>query len=88
MLHARHDYSRIQDPENRIGETEPVFLLRANDRCAPVAVLAWANFLEVLGGDQVVVDHVRNWAKLMSEWRIAHDNGKIPDVPHDQLRLD
>lgn len=100
MLHARLDYQdRIIDmaekfPDlfadcaNCIQQEEPVFLLRANDRCAPAAVLAWANFLETLGGDQVVVDHVRNWAKFMSDWRIDHDNGKVPDAPHDQLRLD
>lgn len=29
MIHARPDYNRIQDPENKIPEDEPVFLLRA-----------------------------------------------------------
>lgn len=27
MLHARKDYMRIQDPENKIPQDEPVFLL-------------------------------------------------------------
>lgn len=31
MKHAREDYNRIQDPEGRIGEDEPVFLFRAQD---------------------------------------------------------
>ena len=32
MLHARKDYNkRVQDSENKIGEEEPVFLLRAKD---------------------------------------------------------
>lgn len=26
MLHARDDYNRIQDPENKIPENEPVFI--------------------------------------------------------------
>ena len=33
MLHARQDYMPIQDPRGLIGEDEPVFLLRAKDRC-------------------------------------------------------
>src|SRR5258708_4200756 len=31
MIHAREDYMPIQDPRNKIGEDEPVFLLRAQD---------------------------------------------------------
>lgn len=32
MLHARKDYNRrVQDSENKIGEEEPVFLLRGQD---------------------------------------------------------
>ena len=32
MLHAREDYQRIQDPDDKIGEDEPVMLFRAQDR--------------------------------------------------------
>lgn len=32
MKHARADYDRIQDPKNKIGKDEPVFLFRAQDR--------------------------------------------------------
>lgn len=28
MIHARDDYNRIQDPENKIGKDEPVLLIR------------------------------------------------------------
>jgi hypothetical protein len=28
---------------NRAGENEPVFVLRANDKCAPHVIRAWAN---------------------------------------------
>ncbi len=31
MKHLRTDYDRIQDPFGKIGEDEPVFLLRAQD---------------------------------------------------------
>jgi len=32
MIHARADYNRIQDPENKIPENEPVMLFRAQDK--------------------------------------------------------
>ncbi len=43
MIHARDDYNRIQDPENKIAEDEPVFLLRAKDITAPSIVRQWAS---------------------------------------------
>lgn len=42
MIHARKDYQHIQDPTGKIGEDEPVFLLRAKDRTAPHLVRMWA----------------------------------------------
>jgi len=32
MIHAREDYNRFQDPENKIPKDEPVMLFRAQDR--------------------------------------------------------
>jgi len=32
MKHAREDYNRFQDPENKIPKDEPVMLFRAQDR--------------------------------------------------------
>lgn len=32
MRHARADYQHIQDPKNKIGQEEPVFLFRAQDK--------------------------------------------------------
>lgn len=32
MWHFREDYNRIQDPESKIAEDEPVVLFRAKDR--------------------------------------------------------
>lgn len=42
MIHARTDYDRIQNPENKIERDEPVFLLRAKDKFAPSTVRFWA----------------------------------------------
>lgn len=41
MRHARPDYDRIQDPENKIPEDEPVFLLRACDATAAQTLEYW-----------------------------------------------
>ena len=51
MIHAREDYNRIQDPAGKIGENEPVFLIRAQDASAPAAVEAWAKLNDAHGGD-------------------------------------
>lgn len=41
MIHARNDYQRIQDLENKIPADEPVFLLRAQDQTAAETVRFW-----------------------------------------------
>lgn len=41
MIHARNDYQRIQDPQNKIPVDEPVFLLRAQDETASAVVRYW-----------------------------------------------
>lgn len=41
MLHALGDYTRIQDPANKIPAEEPVFLLRAQDKTAAEVVRYW-----------------------------------------------
>lgn len=47
MKHARADYNeRIQDSANLIPEDEPVFLFRAQDALAPVALDEYARVVE------------------------------------------
>ena len=81
MLHAREDYNRIQDPLNKIGEDEPVFLLRAKDKFAPDVVDEWADRvashdIELAVSIHKFADHMRAWQK---------ENGcKIPDTPDDK----
>lgn len=79
MKHARLDYNRIQDPENKIGEDEPVFLLRAKDMFAPQTVSAWADVIAA-NGNQELADIAYDWAVVMLEWQ--RKNGcKRPDMP-------
>lgn len=69
MKHARPDYDRIQDPANKIPADEPVFLLRGQDKAAPAAVRAYANALEALGGDPVLVLLSHQQADAMELWQ-------------------
>ncbi len=85
MIHARTDYDRIQDPENKIGEDEPVFLLRAKDVLAPEIVYAWAMRLDVMGGDKELVEHVKDWSSKMRKWQQDNES-KVPDTPIADLR--
>ena len=79
MKHARGDYDRIQDPENKIGQDEPVFLLRAKDSIAPAMVENWASALQASGGNYKMVSMALEHAHKMREWQ--KENGcKIPDL--------
>ena len=69
MIHAREDYNRIQDPENKIGQDEPVFLLRAKDSLAPAMVENWASALQASGGDYKMVSMALEHAHKMREWQ-------------------
>jgi hypothetical protein len=68
MKHAREDYNRIQDPEKKIPEDEPVFLIRAQDRASGLAVRAWADINISIGGDPKLSELAREHAKLMDDW--------------------
>lgn len=69
MLHARSDYNRIQDPENRIPKDEPVFLLRGQDKFAPELLLRWASKLRLDGGQPEMAEMVEKHAQKMIEWQ-------------------
>jgi hypothetical protein len=80
MKHARDDYNRIQDPLKLIADNEPVFLLRAKDKCAPQIVEAWAALAEANGASKEMVKSARDHAILMRRWQIQNGN-KTPDMP-------
>lgn len=69
MIHAREDYNRIQDPENKIPEDEPVFLLRGQDKFAPELLLRWAAKLRLNEGQVNMAIMVENHAQKMIEWQ-------------------
>lgn len=76
MKLGRQDYDRIQDPAMLIPKDEPVFLLRAQDKCAAATVLFWANMAMNLGAKPVIVSLARQQAERMEKWR----KHKVPDL--------
>jgi len=85
MLHARADYNRIQDPENKIPQNEPVFLLRGKDKFAPELLLRWAHKLRLSGGQPEVARLVEDHAQKMMEWQKINEC-HIPDMTQEQMQ--
>ena len=79
MRHAREDYKRFQDPEEKIPEDEPVFLIRAQDAVGPEAVKAYAEILERRFPGSQVASLADEWADEMAEWQEEHGS-KEPDL--------
>lgn len=77
MIHARMDYQRVQDPEGKIPEGEPVFLIRGQDVIGALIVRQWAEEYQKRGGDPVIADSARAHAILMDAW----PKKKMADVP-------
>lgn len=76
MKHAREDYNRIQDPDNKIPADEPVFLLRGQDAIAPLALRLYALKCLLSGVDEDIVIATLQQAKRMNEW----PKKKLPDM--------
>ena len=75
MIHAREDYNRFQDPDNKIPQNEPVFLFRAQDKHF-IKVLKYYQFL--LWEDSPtssIIDLIDKHIELSKDWPT-----KTPDV--------
>lgn len=70
MIHAREDYNRTQDLDNKIPEDEPVFLLRAQDQVAADVVRIWAILHRSRGGGEAIASMAMDWALQMDEWPV------------------
>lgn len=84
MRHARSDYDRIQDPDGKIPDDEPVFLLRGRDAAAPAAVRAWARRASRHGASTELVTAARAWATEMERYQ-DEAGAKTPDAPAETL---
>jgi hypothetical protein len=78
MIHARADYARIQDPAGKIGEDEPVFLMRAQDN-AFLPILRCAIEIYRAQGSNAVSNLERHVHRT-EEWQGRHPT-KIADLP-------
>jgi hypothetical protein len=85
MIHARDDYNRIQDPEGKIGEDEPVLLFRAKDKHFQEVLSEYSALLE---SDTDMDDKEREKMRLSissqiylaDNWQRNH-GCKTPDIP-------
>lgn len=60
----------------KIGAREPIFVLRAQDKCAPEAIEAWCDIAEKAGAPEAKIAHARLHAQAMREWS---GSKKVPD---------
>lgn len=67
----------------RIGDDEPIFILRAQDRYAAKAVARWAEQQTAVSypgsASREKALQARGIAAEMEAWRAAHGDGKVPD---------
>lgn len=80
MKHARPDYDRIQDPWNAIPADEPVFLIRGQDKTAPLLVRLWAMLNQHNGSNPDIIEGANRHADEMQEWQREHGS-KAADLP-------
>jgi hypothetical protein len=80
MLHARDDYNRIQDPENKIGKDEPVLLLRAQDHHFLRMLSYYQRCLEQdIEPDRAMIQSIDLHIARTSRWNADHQT-KAPDM--------
>lgn len=84
MFHIRKDYNRIQDPDGKIPDDEPVFLIRGQDKVAAKVVEYYAMCAAKEGADLELVNMCHKQARNMREWNLKHVC-KIPDLPRKSL---
>ena len=80
MLHAREDYNRIQDPEGKIPEDEPVFLIRAQDVLARSVLGFYVEAAKAIDAQPELIQLVKEHAVRMAIWQEEHGY-KYPDIP-------
>lgn len=81
MRHARRSYNTIQDSSGRIPADEPVFVLRAKDRVAPVAIRIYADLVRAAGGSKELIEACELWSRQMETYAFScYGGGKVPDA--------
>jgi len=63
---------------SKVAEDEPVFVLRANDRLAPLVVMDWIAKAEMMGVPKEKIEGANDLLIKMWEWQGANGS-KLPD---------
>jgi len=71
---TKHDDSCLK----KAGDSEPIFVLRAQDQLAPAIVRAWAKAAQLAGTPRKKVMEAYDQAAAMDEWQGLH-GAKRPD---------
>lgn len=71
---TKHDDSCLQ----KAGESEPIFVLRAQDQLAPIVVRMWCVLARKAGTPAAKINDAYRAADQMDEWQGVH-GGKRPD---------
>lgn len=88
MFHARDDYNRLQDPDGKIPEDEPVFLIRGQDVVAPSVLRHWVQlYREHETHSPSMAKMVLQHANAMEAWQKEHGS-KVADLPSDPVWTD
>lgn len=69
----------IEYLQTKIGEDEPVFILRARDRVAEKTIRQWAQNARDAGASHERFEGGMAVALEMGRWRAANGGGKVPD---------
>lgn len=81
MKHARNDYSSIQDLSGKVPDDEPVFLIRAKDKLAPIIVRIYADLARSVEAKADFIALCELWAGVIEKYAAEHYNGgKVPDA--------
>jgi hypothetical protein len=62
----------------RAGDSEPIFVLRAQDQLAPAIVRRWAYTAHAAGVPRKKIEEAHTCADAMEEWQALH-GAKRPD---------
>jgi hypothetical protein len=62
----------------KAGESEPIFVLRAQDQLAPLVVRAWAKLAHQAGVPRAKIQEAHALADAMDAWQAEH-GAKRPD---------
>jgi len=65
---------------SRVYEDEPVFVIRAADKCAPYMVTVWGLFAQLMGADpEKIVGSMKAMVRMQKWQKDNPDKVKVPD---------